>query len=357
MLDESYRNRNMLPVRPDWLSARREAVIEPSRRIVDPHHHLWDMPQCPFLIEDLAADADAGHAIAATVYIEAHTAWRETGPDSLQPVGETEFVLAEVARQEVRTGRPTPLCAGVVGFADLALGDAIDPVLEAHRAAGQGRFRGIRLRAAAHPDAAFAAPAGAPPEGYLLRPEVQAGVARLARHGLSLDVWVFHTQLADVAALAAPCPDVPMVLNHVGGVLGIGPFADRRTEIFAHWRQEIRALAQIDGLHVKLGGFCMPRVGFRFHVAALPPSSEELAAAWRPYVETCIEAFGPSRCMFESNFPVDKGMCGYVPLWNAFKRLAAGATDAEKALLFAETAERFYRLTPTSINRDLCPVM
>jgi predicted TIM-barrel fold metal-dependent hydrolase len=262
----------------------------------------------------------------------------------MRPVGETEFVLAEIARHEARAGGPTVLCAGIVGYADLALGDAVAPVLDAHVAAAKGRFRGIRLRAAAHPDSAFAAPAGAPPEGFLLRPEVQAGAARLARLGLSLDVWVYHTQLEDVAVLAAACPDTPMVLDHVGGVLGIGPFADRRPEVFAGWREGIRALARFDNLHVKLGGLCMPRVGFKFHEMPSPPSSKELAAAWRPYVETCIEAFGPSRCMFESNFPVDKGMCGYIALWNGFKRIVSSATESEKMALFAGTASRFYTL-------------
>jgi predicted TIM-barrel fold metal-dependent hydrolase len=344
MLDEAYRNRNMLPVRPDWLARRREEAIDPALPIVDPHHHLWRMPQCPYLIEDLAADATAGHNVLATVYVEAHTAYRAEGPEALRPVGETEFVTAEIAREEARTGAPTPLCAGIVGAADFTLGDRVEQVLEAHVAAGRGRFRGLRLRAATHPDPAFAPPAGAPPEGFLLRPEVQAAVACLGRLGLVLDVWVFQTQLRDVAALAEACPGIRMVLNHVGGVLGIGPFEGRREEVFPAWREELRALARFDNLHVKLGGLCMPRVGFRFHDAELPPSSAELAAAWRPYVEASIEAFGASRCMFESNFPVDKGMCGYVEAWNAFKRIASGASAPEKADLFAGTARRFYGL-------------
>ena len=165
------------------------------------------MPQCPYLIEDLAADAAAGHRVVATVYVEAHTAYRADGPEALRPVGETEFVVAEIARQEARTGAPPPLCAGIVGAADLALGDRVEEVLEAHVAAGRGRFRGLRLRAAAHPDPAFAPPAGAPPEGFLLRPEVQAAVACLGRLGLVLDVWVFQTQLRDVAALPRPARD------------------------------------------------------------------------------------------------------------------------------------------------------
>ena len=344
MLDEAYRNLNMLPVRPDWLARRREEAIDPALPIVDPHHHLWRMPQCPYLIEDLAADAAAGHRVVATVYVEAHTAYRREGPEALRPVGETEFVVSEIARQEARTGASTPLCAGIVGAADLALGDRVEEVLEAHVAAGRGRFRGVRLRAAAHPDPAFAPPAGAPPEGFLLRPEVQAGAACLGRLGLALDVWVFQTQLQDVAALAAACPGTRMVLNHVGGVLGIGPFEGRRGEAFPTWREDLLALARFGNMHVKLGGLCMPRVGFRFHEAELPPGSADLAAAWRPYVETCIEAFGASRCMFESNFPVDKGMCGYVEAWNAFKRIASGAGDAERADLFAGTAQRVYRL-------------
>ena len=286
------------------------------------------MPQCPYLIEDLAADAAAGHRVVATVYVEAHTAYRTDGPEALRPVGETEFVVAEIARQEARTGATTALCAGIVGAADLALGDRVEEVLATHVAAGRGRFRGVRLRAAAHPDPAFAPPVGAPAEGFLLRPEVQAGAACLGRLGLALDVWVFQTQLRDVAALAASCPGTRMVLNHVGGVLGIGPFAGRREEVFPTWREDVRALARFDNLHVKLGGLCMPRVGFRFHEAELPPSSAELAAAWRPYIETCIEAFGAVALHVRKQLP---GRQGHVRLCGGLERLQAHRIRSERA--------------------------
>jgi predicted TIM-barrel fold metal-dependent hydrolase len=178
----------------------------------------------------------------------------------------------------------------------------------------------------------------------MAEPAFRAGFACLAKHGLSFDAWLYHTQIHQLADLARAFPATPIVLDHVGGPLGVGPYRGRRDEVFADWRNGIRALAECPNVHMKLGGLAMVVNGFDFHENVLPPSSGELADAWRPYMETCIEAFGPHRCMFESNFPVDKGMCSYPVLWNAFKRIAAGASSAEKAALFHDTAARFYRL-------------
>ena len=211
-------------------------------------------------------------------------------------------------------------------------------------AAGGGRFRGIRFIAASDPDQGQWGGTAGRPQGLLLDPRVREGFARLAPLGLSFDAWLYHPQLADLVDLARAFPATPIVLNHVGGPIGLGRYKGKRDAVFADWSARIGELAACPNVHVKLGGLGMRMFGFDVHEGELPPSSEQLATAWRPYVETCIEAFGPGRAMFESNFPVDKGSYGYGVFWNACKRLAQGASAAEKADLFHDTASRFYRL-------------
>ena len=220
----------------------------------------------------------------------------------------------------------------------------VEKVLEAMIQAGGGRFRGIRFITAAHPDQAAWGSAIIRPAGLLMDPKAREGFARLAPLGLSFDAWMYHTQLGDLVDLARAFPETQIVLDHVGGAIGLGPYAGKRDEVFAAWSGKIRELASCPNVHVKLGGLGMRMFGFTHHLGELPPSSEELAAAWRPYIETCIAAFGPERAKFESNFPVDKGSCGYAALWSAFKRIAASHSAAEKAALFGGTASKFYRL-------------
>lgn len=335
--DPVYRKNNFPQIRPEWLALRQEAALQPHQRILDAHHHLWDEPSAPYHAQDLLADIGGGHAVVGTVMVESKARYRQGGPAHLQPVGETEFAVQQA-------GRDARLCQGIVGWADLRLGAQLDDALNAHEAAGQGRFKGIRCRAAWSDHPELAGPADGPPAGLLQDPSVQAGARTLGRRGLSLDVWVYHTQLADVVELARACPETAIVLNHVGGPLGIGPFRNQRGQVFDVWRPAIVQLASCPNVCVKLGGLGMPRTGFDFATDDLPPASEALALAWRPYIETCIDAFTPGRCMFESNFPVDKGMLGYTVLWNAFKRLAAGYSADERDALFHGTARRFYRL-------------
>jgi L-fuconolactonase len=237
------------------------------------------------------------------------------------------------------------VCAGIVGYADLALGAAVEPVLEAQIAAGGGRFRGIRYISATHRDQAEWGSPVLRPDGMLRDPKVREGFARLAPLGLSFDAWMYHTQLGDLVDLARAFPATQIVLDHVGGAIGLGRYAGRRDEVFAEWSARIRELAACPNVHIKLGGLGMRMFGFTVPTGDLPPSSEELAALWRPYIETCIAAFGPERAMFESNFPVDKGSGSYHVFWNAFKRIASGCTTAEKAAMFAGTARKFYRLS------------
>ena len=330
-------------VRPDWLAGLTEVILDPAQPIIDPHHHLWRARPDPYLLEDLAADTNSGHDIRATVFIQCGSAYRKDGPEELRPVGETEFVAAIAAESAKGTHGPCRAAAGIVGFADCRLGDRVETVLQAHVAAGNGHFKGIRHSATHDPAIAPTAPPGAPP-GLFRDAAFQAGVARTGKLGLTFEAWCYHPQLGDLADLLRACPDQKIVLNHLGGPLGVGPYETRRAEVFADWSASIRTLARFPNLFIKLGGLAMNVNGFGYHHQALPPGSGEMAAAWRPFMETAIEAFGASRCMFESNFPVDKGMCAYPVLWNAFKRIASGCGVAEKADLFHGTAARFYDL-------------
>jgi L-fuconolactonase len=328
-----------------WLAKQQEATIDPALPICDPHHHLWDFPTNRYLLPELFGDIGSGHNVERTVFVECTAFYRAGGPTALRVIGETEFVNGAAAMAASGRYGAALACAGIVGYADLTLGAAVEPVLAAHVAAGNGRFRGIRHAAGWDASDEVQNSHTKPPPQLLRRPEFRQGFAKLRQFGLSFDVWLYHPQLDDVTDLAAAFPDQPMVLDHVGGPLGIGPYAGKQAEIFPLWQRSIRALAQCPNVHVKLGGLGMKICGFEFHKRPLPPSSAELAEVWRPYVETCIEAFGAQRCMFESNFPVDKVSASYAVLWNAFKRLASGVSAGEKAALFRDTAMRFYRLS------------
>lgn len=326
-------------LRPDWLSLHQEEVLDPALPIIDAHHHLWQTPEFSYALAQLQSDASDGHALRATLFVDCMSHYRSDGPEALRPVGETEFVVRHCGVQQ----GGVQWAAGIVGWADLQLGDRVTPVLEAHMAAGQGRFRGVRARANWHADPALHPP-GVGAAEMLLRPQVQQAARRLGDMGLTLDLWVYHSQLGDVARLAAACPQTTLILNHCGGPLGVGPYAGKRDAVRREWQAQIQALAAHGNIVVKLGGLAMPRCGFGWHEAERPVDSQTLAWAWAPYIEACVQAFGAERCMFESNFPMDKTGVSYRTLWNAFKRLAQGASAGEKAALFEGTAARVYRL-------------
>jgi predicted TIM-barrel fold metal-dependent hydrolase len=330
--------------RPDWLALRTEEIIDPARPIVDPHHHLWDRGGQRYLIEDMADDIASGHNIVATVYVDCRSMYRAHGPEAFRPVGEVEFANGVAAMSASGGYGPAAICAGIVSHVNLLLGDAARGVLEAEIAAGGGRFRGIRHSSPWDADAEVAGFYAARPKGLLLDAVFRRGFACLAPLGLSFDAWLFHPQIGELADLARAFPDTKIVLDHCGGPIGIGRYANRRDEIFAVWKASIRQIATCPNVVVKLGGLAMRLLGYDFHQRPMPPSSEQLAAAWRPYIETCIEAFGPERAMFESNFPPDKGQCSYQVIFNAFKRIAAHYSEAEKTALFSKTAAEFYRL-------------
>jgi predicted TIM-barrel fold metal-dependent hydrolase len=330
--------------REDWLAQYTEEVIDPARPIVDPHHHLWDRGGQRYLIEEITADIASGHNIVATVYVEARSMYRANGAEALRPVGEIEFANGAAAMSASGGYGSAAICAGIVGHVNLLLGDGARAVLEAEIAAGNGRFRGIRHSSAWDADPNVAHMYATRPKGLLLEPSFRKGFACLAPLGLSFDAWMFHPQIGELADLARAFPDTRIVLDHCGGPVGLGSYAGRRDEIFASWKASIVEIAKCPNVAVKLGGLAMRLLGYDFHERAMPPSSEAAAAAWRPYIETCIKAFGPQRAMFESNFPPDKGQCSYQVIFNAFKRIAAQYSEAEKTALFSKTAADVYRL-------------
>jgi predicted TIM-barrel fold metal-dependent hydrolase len=330
--------------REDWLAQRKEAVLDPQRPIVDPHHHLWDRGGQRYMIDEMAADIGSGHNIVATVYVDCRSMYRAQGLEAFRPVGEVEFANGVAAMSASGGYGPAAICAGIVGHANLLLGEGARPVLEAEIIAGNGRFRGIRHSSAWDADADVAGMYATRPKGLLLDPTFRKGFACLAPLDLSFDAWLFHPQIGELTDLARAFPDTRIVLDHCGGPVGIGRYASRRDEIFSVWKASILEIAKCRNVVVKLGGLAMRLLGYDFHERPIPPSSEDAAAAWRPYIETCIEAFGPERCMFESNFPPDKGQCSYQVIFNAFKRIAAPYSEAEKTALFSKTATEVYRL-------------
>jgi predicted TIM-barrel fold metal-dependent hydrolase len=332
------------PVRNDWLAKHTEDILEPGLPIIDPHHHLYDRPRYTYLFPDLLADVGSGHNIRATLYEQAGSMYRGDGPEELKSLGETQFVCGVAAMSASGNYGPTRCIAGVVGYVDLRLGSRAKGVLERHIAISDGRIRGIRNGATWSDDPVLKGFGGAAGPGLYLDKHFREGFAALVALDLTFDAWVFQTQLVDVVDLAHAFPEARIVLNHVGGPIAIGPYAGKRDEAFAAWHAKIQEVASFPNTYVKLGGLGMKMIGFDFFEKPEPPSSQDLEKAWRPYIETCIAAFGPQRSMFESNFPVDKGTCSYQVLWNAFKRIAALHSADEKTALFSGAAKTAYRL-------------
>ncbi len=326
--------------REEWLGLTREDALEPALPVCDPHHHLWEHPGSRYLLPEFLADLAGGHAVASTVYVECAQWYRPGGPEALRPVGETEFIERVAS---ARGGEAPEVAAGIVGFADLALGAAVEPVLEAHLAASE-RFRGVRHATAWDPSPEIRPVHTHPPQGLLGDAGFRAGFARLAPLGLSFDAWLYHTQFDELASLARAFPGTAIVLDHMGGPPGIGPYAGRREETFAAWREALARLATCANVSVKLGGRTLTLAGYGWHRREAPPGSEELAAAMAPWFDACIGLFGPGRCMFEGDFPVERASCSYTVLWNAFKRACRPYAPAERAALLHDTAAQFYRI-------------
>jgi predicted TIM-barrel fold metal-dependent hydrolase len=332
------------PSTPEWYAQVVEDIIDPERRIIDPHHHLWSGKRYPdYLPEDLWRDTESGHKIEKTIFVECRAGYRKTGPEHLKPVGETEFV-AQLAAQSAAASPAKAVIAGIVSHADLPLGDMLDEVLDAHETAGRGLFRGIRHAGARHPHPEEAFIPGRYPAGLFLDNAFQAGARLLGRRGYTYESWHYHFQLRDFCALARAAPETTIILDHFGTPLGTKSFRDQREAIFEQWKTDMVALAKCPNVYAKLGGLAMPDTGFGWHEASKPVSSDELVAAQKRYYLHTIECFGVDRCMFESNFPVDKVSISYPVLWNAFKKMVADFSENEKHALFYGTAARVYRL-------------
>lgn len=348
-------------------SASTETILEPELPIVDAHHHLWFLSeralaameaqdsisaqalaptfrrQARYLFDEFMADVNSGHNVRATVFVDAHALYRASGPVALRSVGEVEFVNGIAAMSASGLFGDVKTCAGIVGGVDLRLGAPVEEVFLAHIQAGGGRYRGVRSPVVYDSDPKILG-AGVGVPHVLLNAEFRLGFKKLQQFGLSFDAFLLEPQLPDLIDLARTFPETQIILNHVGAPVGVGQYAGRRQERFPIWRDCIRSLSRCPNVAVKLGGLGIPFGGFKSFEASPTFTSLQLAAEWKPYVETCIDAFGADRCMFVSNFPVDSTVCSYAVLWNAFKLIASGASSEERAALFSGTARRIYRL-------------
>jgi predicted TIM-barrel fold metal-dependent hydrolase len=333
----------------DWLALTSETPLEPELPICDPHHHLWDrrlarIPYQRYQLDELLTDTGSGHNIRSTVFIEARSMYRKDAPDEMRPVGEVEYVQGQAAASASGLYGPTRAAAAIIGHASLNLGERVEPVLEALQAASANRFRGIRHSVTWDPHPEVENTAAHKMEGQVGSDKFRTGARVLARMGYTLEGWCYHPQLAEMAAFAKAVPELTIVLNHVGGLLRTGPYANRDNEIMESWRKGIAAVAACPNVVIKLGGLGMVRCGFDWHTREKPIGSEELATAMSPYLTYCIEQFTPARCMFESNFPVDKVSFSYNVMWNAFKRLSKGYSGSERSAMFHDTAAKTYRI-------------
>jgi len=312
-----------------------EPVIDPDRPLIDAHHHLSAGPGESYVLDDLIEDLSSGHRITSTVYCENKAFFRADGPEELRAAGEVEFANGAAAIGASGRFGPTRFCAAIVGSVDLRRGAAVEPALEALIAAGNGRLRGVRTVAGNDPEVKQYVPAG-----LLADERLREGFARLGSYGLTWETWLYHTQLGELRDLVETRPEQPVAIDHAAGLIGIGSYADRRDLEVARWRRGLQALAEFPNVHVKLGGFYMRE----FALLGSDLSSSALARAAAPIVDTCLEIFGPARCMFESNFPLTRDFLSYRVLWNSFKRLSDGLSESEKDLVLHDTAAAFYHI-------------
>ena len=326
----------------EWLALRQEDAIDPDRMIVDPHHHLWDRGGSTYLAPQLLDDITKTHNVVKTIFVECKANYDRELAEHLWPLGETAFAVGEADRTDAAGG---PTIAAIVGHADMMLGDGIADVLSAHIDVAGGRFRGIR-----HSTAWVASDEihhGRNSRDQMMgSSEFHAAAQTLASMGLSFDSWLYHPQLPEVAALATAVPDLTIVVNHLGGPLAIGPYGHARDQARKAWKTNMKRVANTPNVSLKLGAIGMDNAfAMGWSTRDTPPSSEEVAAYWSDDVRFCIDLFGPERCMFESNFPVDRQTLPYPVIWNSFQMIAAGYTDAEQDDLFSGTATRVYRLS------------
>jgi L-fuconolactonase len=331
------------PMEPTAMDSDRPDVVDAEIPVIDSHHHLWHRSHQRYLMEEFEADASGGHHVIGSVFAECHEAYLTDGPPEMRPVGEARFVGAEARRYRARRGTDAILLGGFVGAADLRLGDEVDRVLDALDEASEGLFRGIR--GAVYWDEDPALNLGLrpySPKGLLLDPTYRKGFARLARRGLVYDAWQYEPQLPELCSLADAFPSATIVVNHCGGPVGINAYAG--PDRFERWRRALREVARRDNVLLKLSGLSARRIGFGFEHRATLPALDELVRHWSPYVQACVEAFGPSRCLWGSNFPVDASVADYRTLLNAYKACLSGCSTDEKTAVLSGNAARVYRV-------------
>jgi L-fuconolactonase len=333
------------PTHPQLLAGRGDPILDPDLPIVDSHIHLFDRPPLRYLLDEYLADARSGHRVVASVYTETESFARITGPEMLRPLGEIEFANGLGAVAESGIYGDCRACAAIVGHADLRFGNAIGVLLDQALALAPRRFRGVRqVTIEPRTESQYRYITHRPPTGVMQHPQFSDGMRQLAARGLVFDSSIFHYQINDLAHLADQFPETPIVLNHMGIAVPADDSQAARQQAFIEWDEAMRELARRPNVVVKVGGLGLPFWGFGFHERTDPIGHEELAAAWRPFVETTLELFGATRCMVESNFPPDGRSAGFVPLLNALKHIVRGCSAQEKAALFHGTAVRTYRL-------------
>ena len=333
----------------DWLSLTIEDIVEPNIEICDPHHHLWDkrlerIPHHRYLLEELLQDIDSGHNIRSTVFIEAEAMLRSSGPAELRSIGEVEFVQGTAAASASGIYGDHQIAAGIVGSANLNLGEQVKPILEALKIASPNRFRGIRHRLTSDPNPELASTSSMGTPHQMSQPTFREGAAALSEMGMTFEAWLYHHQLLELAEFARALPDLTIILNHIGGLLRIGPYQGKDKETIPAWKEGIEAVGECENVVVKLGGMGMPIMGFDWYLRDIPIGSDELAHDMEPFINYCIDKFGTTRSMFESNFPVDKVSFSYHVMYNAFKKLSVNYSDAERADMFCKNAKRVYAL-------------
>ena len=339
---------NIMTENEKWLSLNKEKAIEPDMPICDPHHHLWDFNtyhvQKKYLLPDILKDLHSGHNIVSTIFIECGAMYNPEYAITENVLLEAEFVNGISAMSESGLYGNTKIAAGIVGSAPLLMGKKVENILDKLIAVNPKRFKGIRSQAAMHPDGTIPATRARPPEGVYLNESFQEGFSTLRKRNLSFEAWCYHPQIPQLVELARKFPDTVIIFNHFGGPLGIGSFINRSEEVFEFWKKHVKELAKCENVFAKLGGIAMELNGFEWHKNPIPPSSEELINKTRHFYETTLDYFGANRCMFESNFPVDKLSCSYVNLWNSFKKLTKNYSNNERTLLFHDTASKAYKL-------------
>lgn len=324
-----------------WLTLRQEPILEPDLAVVDPHHHLWDREGERYDLAARRAESRSGHRVLASLYVECLHQYRNHGPEHLLCVGETEWWV-----RQVRDGEPAlqpRICQGLIARSNLLLGAEVDRVLQAHADAAGPGLRGFRFCAAQDTDPRLRSHYPCPPDPFAPG-AIDQGLQAVARTGLPLDIWVYFHQLPAVASWLTRHPATPIVLNHAGGPIGLGPYAGQRDAVRQQWARHLALFRDMPQVSLKFGGLAMALAGFGWHRRDRPASSQELAQAWQPYFETCLDVFGPGRVMFESNFPVDRAGCSQVTLWNAYKTLSAGLPMPDRVALLQDNARRRYAL-------------